>query len=152
MLGSSWVPKQLAASQEGLSSVSKHTQSVGPLGRGISPSQGRYLHTELHKHRINHTHIHACSGIRIHYPSVRAGEDGSCLGQRDNCDRRLKHAYCKYDRTHNTQPSLFPCFEGLFNDLVLITEVRQHGMRYVDSGCSERWAICRGGTTHWEVW
>jgi hypothetical protein len=25
------------------------TQSVGLLGRGISPSQGRYLHTELHK-------------------------------------------------------------------------------------------------------
>jgi hypothetical protein len=25
-------------------------QSVGHLGRGISPSQGRYLHTEQHKH------------------------------------------------------------------------------------------------------
>jgi hypothetical protein len=29
-----------------------YTQSVGLLGRGISPSQGRYLHTEQHKHRI----------------------------------------------------------------------------------------------------
>jgi hypothetical protein len=29
------------------------TQSVGLLGRGISPSQGRYLHTEQHRHRIN---------------------------------------------------------------------------------------------------
>jgi hypothetical protein len=29
------------------------TQSVALLGRGISPSQGRYLHTGLHKHRIN---------------------------------------------------------------------------------------------------
>jgi hypothetical protein len=29
------------------------TQSVGLLGRGISPSQGRYLHTEQHKQRIN---------------------------------------------------------------------------------------------------
>jgi hypothetical protein len=29
------------------------TQSVGLLGRGISPSQGRYLHTEQHEHRIN---------------------------------------------------------------------------------------------------
>jgi hypothetical protein len=28
-----------------------HTQTVGLLGRGISPSQGRYLHTEEHKHR-----------------------------------------------------------------------------------------------------
>jgi hypothetical protein len=33
------------------------TQSVGLLGRGIIPSQGRYLHTEQHKHRINaHKH------------------------------------------------------------------------------------------------
>jgi hypothetical protein len=33
------------------------TQSVGLLERGISPSQGHYLHTGKHKHRINaHTH------------------------------------------------------------------------------------------------
>jgi hypothetical protein len=30
-----------------------YTQSVGLLGRGMSLSQGRYLHTEHHKHRIN---------------------------------------------------------------------------------------------------
>jgi hypothetical protein len=30
-----------------------YTQSVGLLGRGISPPQGLYLHTEQHKHRIN---------------------------------------------------------------------------------------------------
>jgi hypothetical protein len=29
------------------------TQPAKLLGRGISPSQGRYLHTEQHKHRIN---------------------------------------------------------------------------------------------------
>jgi hypothetical protein len=29
------------------------TQTVGLLGRGISPSQGRYLHTGQHKHRLN---------------------------------------------------------------------------------------------------
>jgi hypothetical protein len=40
-------------------------QSVGLLGRGISPSHGRYLHTEQHKHGINahNTDIHALSGI-----------------------------------------------------------------------------------------
>jgi hypothetical protein len=27
-----------------------YTQSVGLLGRGISQLQGRYLHTEQHKH------------------------------------------------------------------------------------------------------
>jgi hypothetical protein len=36
-----------------------YTQSVGPLGRGISPSQGRYLHTEQHKHGIN-AYKHPC--------------------------------------------------------------------------------------------
>jgi hypothetical protein len=29
------------------------TQSVGLLGRGISPSQGLYLHIGQHKHTIN---------------------------------------------------------------------------------------------------
>jgi hypothetical protein len=38
-----------------------YTQSVGLLGRGISPSQGRYLHTEEHKHN-KRKHIHALSG------------------------------------------------------------------------------------------
>jgi hypothetical protein len=36
-----------------------YTHSVGLLGRGISLSQGRYLHTEQHKHRIN-AHRHPC--------------------------------------------------------------------------------------------
>jgi hypothetical protein len=55
---------------------------VGIFGRGISPSQGRYLHTEW-----THTDIHASSGIPTHDPSVRAGEDGSCIRQRGHCDR-----------------------------------------------------------------
>jgi hypothetical protein len=36
-----------------------YTQSVGLFERGISPSQGRYLHTEQHKYRIN-AHRHPC--------------------------------------------------------------------------------------------
>jgi hypothetical protein len=65
-----------------------YTQSVGLLGRGISPSQGRYLHTEQHKHRINvHTDVHICSRIRTHDPSVRASEDSSCLRPRGHCYR-----------------------------------------------------------------
>jgi hypothetical protein len=31
-----------------------YTQSVGPFRRGISPSQGRCLHTEQHKYGITH--------------------------------------------------------------------------------------------------
>jgi hypothetical protein len=46
----------------------------------ISLSQGRYLHTVQHKHRINeYTDVNALSGIRTHDPSVRAGEDISYL-------------------------------------------------------------------------
>jgi hypothetical protein len=64
-------------------------KSVGLLGRGISPSQSRYLPTEQQKHKINeHTYIHASSGIRTHDHSVRAGEDGLCLRPRDHCDRQ----------------------------------------------------------------
>jgi hypothetical protein len=56
-----------------------YTQSVRHLGRGIGPLQGRYLHTD----------IHASSGIQTHDPSVREGEDGSCLRPRGHCDRRI---------------------------------------------------------------
>jgi hypothetical protein len=53
-----------------------YTQSVGLLGRGISPSQGRYLQTQQHKQGINaQTDRHASSGIRAHDPSVRESED-----------------------------------------------------------------------------
>jgi hypothetical protein len=64
------------------------TLSVELLGRGISPSQGRYLYTAQHKHRTN-TDIHASIGFRTHDPSVRASEDSSCLRQRGHCDRHL---------------------------------------------------------------
>jgi hypothetical protein len=53
-------------------------QSVGLHERGISPSQGRYLDTEQHKHRIN-LHSHGLNGIRTRDPTVRACEDCSCL-------------------------------------------------------------------------
>jgi hypothetical protein len=62
-------------------------QLVGLLGRMVSPSQGRNLPVGQHKHRINtHTNIHALSGIRNHDPSVRSGEDNSCL-KPSHCDR-----------------------------------------------------------------
>jgi hypothetical protein len=59
-------------------------QSVGHLGRGISPSQGR-LPTQTQNKRVD---IHSFSGIRTHDPSARAGEDSSCLRPRGHCDRR----------------------------------------------------------------
>jgi hypothetical protein len=43
----------------------------------------------LPTHRINaHTAIDVLSGMRTHDPSVRAGEDNSCLRPRGHCDRR----------------------------------------------------------------
>jgi hypothetical protein len=43
-------------------------QTVGLLGRVISPSQGLYLHRTT-QHRKTRTNIHALSGIRTHDPS-----------------------------------------------------------------------------------
>jgi hypothetical protein len=66
------------------------TQTVGLLGRVISPSQGRNLDTGQHKHKINeHTDIHALSRIRTRDPSVRATEDSSCLRPSDHRNRRV---------------------------------------------------------------
>jgi hypothetical protein len=69
------------------------TQTAGLLGRGISPSQGLYINTGQHKHRL-HTHTHipnirALSGIGSHDHSVRASEDSSCLKPRGYRDRHL---------------------------------------------------------------
>jgi hypothetical protein len=91
------------------------TQTVGLLERVISPSQGRYLHTRQHKHRINaHTDIHALSRIRTH-DSVRASEDNSCLRPPGHCDRPVykyqleftESVYClskhKYSQTSGVE-------------------------------------------------
>jgi hypothetical protein len=48
-----------------------YTQSVGLLWWAISPSKGRYLHTEQ-----TYTNIDASSGSRTHVPCVRAREGG----------------------------------------------------------------------------
>jgi hypothetical protein len=70
------------------------TQTARRLGRGISPSHGRYLHTGQHKHRIKaHSNIHALSGIRTHDSSVQARENSSCLRWRGHCDRHQLDTY-----------------------------------------------------------
>jgi hypothetical protein len=51
-----------------------YTESIGLLGRGISPSQGRYLHTEQHKHKIiaHRRPFHECdSNPRSQFSSGR---------------------------------------------------------------------------------
>jgi hypothetical protein len=64
---------------------------LGLLGRGISPTQGLYLHRTT-QHRKTRTNIHASSGIRTHDPSVRAVEDSTCLRPRGHCDRPKQKA------------------------------------------------------------
>jgi hypothetical protein len=66
-----------------------YSQPVGFFGRGINPSQGLYLHTEQHKHKIyaHNTDIHAW--IRNHDKSVRANEESSWTWPRGYCDRHL---------------------------------------------------------------
>jgi hypothetical protein len=67
-----------------------YIQSVGLLGRVISPSQGLYLYTEQHKHSINaYTNIHTSSRFRTYDPSVPASEDSSCLRPLGYRDRPL---------------------------------------------------------------
>jgi hypothetical protein len=64
-----------------------YIQTVGPLGRVISTSQDRCLHTGQHKHKINaYIDIHALSWIQTHDPNVRASEGSSCLRPRGHCD------------------------------------------------------------------
>jgi hypothetical protein len=60
---------------------------------GISPSQGRYLPTERHKHRIN-AHRHPClkwdSSPRS---QCLSGRRQLCLRSRGHCDRRLRKTF-----------------------------------------------------------
>jgi hypothetical protein len=69
-------------------------QLVGLLGRGISPTQGLYLHRTT-QHRKTRTHIHASSEIRNHDPSVR---DSTCLRPLGHLEfgLELSHYYYYY--------------------------------------------------------
>jgi hypothetical protein len=94
-------------------------QSVGLLGRGISPSQGRYLY----KHRIN-TNIHASSEIRTHDPSVPEGEDSSCLRPRGHCVRQdVALAKSRYYFTNSMKDSRKP-WEFAVTIAGVATEIR----------------------------
>jgi hypothetical protein len=48
-----------------------YTLSAGFLGRGMSPSQGLYLHTKQHRIKAHNTDTHALSGIQ---PTIPASE------------------------------------------------------------------------------
>jgi len=65
---------------------------VGLLGRGISLTQGPYLHrTAQHKKTQTHTHTHilASSGIRTHDLRVRVVKDRAATGTSTNTHFRI---------------------------------------------------------------
>jgi hypothetical protein len=66
-----------------------YTRSVELLGRGISPSQNRYLHRTIQTQN-KRTQTPMPRQIWTHDPSVRAGEINSCLRQRGHCDHLIK--------------------------------------------------------------
>jgi hypothetical protein len=55
------------------------TQTVGFRGWGISPSQGRFLHTGQHTQNKRTQTSMPLSGIRTHDPRFRADEDDMLL-------------------------------------------------------------------------
>jgi hypothetical protein len=59
------------------------TQTVGLLGRWISRSQGRYLHTGQHKHKIN--------VYRHSYFKWDSNPWSRCLSGRGQCNRNPRH-------------------------------------------------------------
>jgi len=60
---------------------------LGLLGRGISPTQGLYLHRTT-QHRKWRTPIHIPSGIRTRDPNFRTVEDSMCLRPCAHWNRR----------------------------------------------------------------
>jgi hypothetical protein len=67
------------------------TQTVGLLGRVISPAQGRYLHIGQHKDRINaHTNIYVLSEIR---PTIRDFEQAKAIHTLDRAATVIGQLY-----------------------------------------------------------
>jgi hypothetical protein len=64
-----------------------YRQLVAVLGRGINPV-ARLIPTQYNTNREeSRINFHSLSGIRIHDPSVWAGEGILCLRPRSHCDR-----------------------------------------------------------------
>jgi hypothetical protein len=69
-------------------------QSPNPIHSQLEHLDGELAHLKAASYTQNntntektHTDIHALSGIRTHYPSVRASEESSCLRRRGHCHR-----------------------------------------------------------------
>jgi hypothetical protein len=93
------------------------SQTVGLLGRVISPSQSRYLNTVQHK-RMHTPNIHSLSGIRTNDPSVRAREDSSRLRPRGYCDRHLQH-YAYFKQRMESATTSINWFPGHLQHVIL---------------------------------
>jgi hypothetical protein len=79
-----------------------HTQSVGLLGRGISPSQGRYLHTD----------IHSSNGIELTNPVFEREKMVHALDRAATVigkatDSAVRYTISKYTNQRNVRYSFF---------------------------------------------
>jgi superfamily II DNA helicase RecQ len=63
-------------------------QSVGRLGRVISPSKSVYLFTQKNKHTTQKLNVQSLTSIRTHGHGVCARKDSSCLRPLGYCDRQ----------------------------------------------------------------
>jgi hypothetical protein len=107
MLGSSRVAAQLAASQEGLSSMSEWVnnflQTVGLLGRVISPSQGRYLNKGQHKQRIN-AYTQQTSMLWVGFePMILASKQAKTVHASNRAAAVTGVCVCTHVRYHSAQ-------------------------------------------------
>jgi hypothetical protein len=92
------------------------SQTVGLLRRVISPSQGRYLHTGKHKHRIN-AYTHQTSmpwgGFEPTIPASERAKTVHALDGAATVTGLLSHMkkYCDRDRTRCWDFDRSACFE-----------------------------------------
>jgi hypothetical protein len=106
------------------------TQSAGLLGQGISPRKvAPYTYSNTNT-EWTHTDIHDSSGILTHDPTVRAGEDGSCLRLRGHCDRlTISARHLKFGMARGTEETYGSSQSGQSEFLKQVPSVSQKTRR-----------------------
>jgi hypothetical protein len=134
-----------------------YRQPVGLLGRGISPSQGLYLHTKQHKHRINAHRYPSIPGVGFD-PTIRAFELAKTIHAWDrvagHCDRQYTYRMSGWKVLPYT--TRFMSSEGKFLKVFFLCPAYAHAPPYcchhvrnhLDREMAGRW-IGRGGPTAW---
>jgi hypothetical protein len=130
------------------------SQTVGHLGRVISPSQGLYLNIGQHKHRIN-AYTHQTSipwvGFEPMIPEFE-NENNSCLRPRGHSDRRTNSTPRKLERqsTHLCGSLVRQFYHEETENLIPKTyQFRSsHWLHREEFHCSTKWPRIRRWQTH----